>query len=205
MKKITNIQNEIDHRVKNNLNIVSSILGLQILGLKNDNTQKTEDILKQSKLRIDTLAMVHDSIYKSRDLLKVDFKKYIKDLTKLINEAYNSNVKVQIKSNNLILTLDTMLRIGVILNELFTNSLKYAFLDKKREQSICISLEKQKYNCYTLIYCEKSGNIVDIKKLKESKSLGIKLITLTVKQMKAQMQIKQDDGLAFIIKFSNNN
>ncbi len=199
-KKIINIQNEIDHRIKNNLNIVSSILGLQILDINNNN-ETIEDILKKNKLRIETLAMVHDSIYKSKDRLKIKFKKYIKDLTKLINKAYNSNVKVKIDSNDLILPLDTMLKIGIILNELFTNSLKHSFCTK----NIQISLKKEKTNHYILIYHAKNDNTIDIEKLKQSKSLGIKLITLTVKQMKAQMKIKQNGGLVFIIKFPNKN
>jgi len=188
-------QSEIDHQVKNNLNIVTSILGLQILGLKKGSGEKAEDVLIKSKLRIDALAMIHDSKYKSKNLVTIDFKKYVKDLCMLINKTYNSNIKVKIDADDLSLGIDRMQKLGIIINELLINSL-YHHLDKK----VTISMSKDQDNCL-FIYREKGGDIVDIQKVKRSKKLGFKLITLTVKQMKAHMSITQNGGLAFRIAF----
>lgn len=199
-QKDANVQKEIDHRIKNNLNIISSILGLQITGLQNGAIYNAKDILKKSKLRIDTLAMVHDLSNKSEDLKNVDFKKYIKQLCDLINTTYNSDMQVEIRADHIELGLDTTLRIGIILNELLTNSLKYAFSHERDEKKILITLKKDKNNCL-LTYFEKGDKLVDIAKIKESKALGIRLVMLTVKQMKAHMNITQKGGLVFRIEF----
>jgi len=199
-QKDTSMQKEIDHRIKNNLNIVSSILGLQITTLQNGSLNRITDILKESKLRIDALAMVHDSSYKSEDLKNVDFKKYVQQLSGLINSAYNSDVSVEVISDQVDIDLDTMLRIGIILNELLTNSLKYAFPGKKDDKKILITLKKDGDSCL-LIYFEKGDKLVDIEKIKQSKALGIRLIMLTLKQMKAHMNITHNGGLVFRIEF----
>jgi two-component sensor histidine kinase len=139
--------------------------------------------------------MVHDIKYKSKDLVTIDFKKYVKDLCALINKTYNSNIKVKIDADDLSLSLDTMQRLGIIIAELLTNSL-YHHIDKTVE----ISLSKDYDNCL-FIYREKGGDVIDIQKIKQSKMLGIKLIMLTIKQMKADMNITQNGGLFFKINF----
>ncbi len=199
-QKNTSMQKEIDHRIKNNLNIVSSILGLQISSLQNGSIYNTTDILKKSKLRIDALAMVHDASYKSKDLINVDFKKYVKELCDLVKTTYNSDLRVEIKADQVDVELDTMLRIGIIIDELLTNSLKYTFFHKQNVKKILITLKKNESNCL-LTYYEKGSKIIDIKKIRQSKALGIKLIMLTLKQMKAHMNITQDGGLKFSIDF----
>jgi two-component sensor histidine kinase len=199
-QKDTSIQKEIDHRIKNNLNIVSSILGLQISSLNNGSVYKTTDILKESKLRIDALAMVHDASHKSEDLKNVDFKKYVQQLCNMINNTYNSDMAIEVKSDKIDLELDTMLRIGVIITELLTNSLKYAFAKHNKDKKILITLKKEENNCL-LTYFEKGDKLVDIAKIKQSKALGIRLIMLTVKQMNAHMNITHNGGLLFTIDF----
>jgi len=194
-KKIVSIQGEIDHQVKNNLNIITSILGLQIQDIKKGSDEKLEDVLVKSKLRIETLSIIRNPKYKGKDFVTIDFKEYVKDLYLLINKTYNSNIKVKIDANNLSLSLDTMQSLGIIINELLTNSLSH-HVDKK----IDITLNKDKSNCL-FTYHEKDGDVVDIQHIKKSKTLGIKLITLTVKQMKAHMNITQNGGLVFRIEF----
>ncbi len=195
-QKNTSIQKEIDHKIKNNLNIVSSILGLEIYNLKYNSTYNIADILKKNKLRIETLAIVHDSSNKSADAKNVDFKKFVKSLSDL----YNSDIEIEVKAKQTNIELDTMLGIGIILNELLTNSLKYAFSHKKDDKKILITLKKFKNSCL-LTYYEKGNKLVDIAKIKQNKTLGIKLIILTIKQMKADMNITQNGGLLFTIDF----
>jgi two-component sensor histidine kinase len=195
MKKSLSIQSEIDHQVKNNLNVITSILGLHILDLKKGSDEKPEDILVKSKLRIEVLSMVHDAKYKSKDLLTINFKKYIKDLCILVNKTYNGSIKIKIDADNISLSLYMMQRLGIIINELLINSLHHHAGTK-----VSITLNKDKNNCL-FIYREKDGDMIDIQKIKQSKALGIKLITLTVKQIKAHMNVTQNGGLVFRIKF----
>lgn len=189
------MQKEINHRIRNNLNIVSSILGLQISSLKNGSVYKTADILKDSKLRIDAIAIVHNASHKSED-----FKKYVRELCDLIKITYNSDIEVEIRADKVEIELDIMLKIGLIITELLTNSLKYAFFHKENKKNILITLKKNADNCL-LTYLEKGCKIVDINKIRQSKALGIRLIMLTLKQMKAHMNIKQNGGLIFTIDF----
>ena len=197
------VQNEIDHRVKNNLNIISSILGLQILNLKNGSNDSIEDILLKSKLRVEALAMVHDALDNSEDMIKVDFAKYVNSLSLLLTNAYHKEIPITVDASSISLNTNTMLKLGLVLNELLTNSLEYAF-PKKDVKFIKISLVEGLYkDSYILNYSEEGGKIVNINKIRNSKTLGIKLINLVLKEMRAEMNIFQKNGLAFQIKFKS--
>ncbi len=199
------MQNEIDHRIKNNLNMISSILGLQILNLKNGSNESAEDILLKSKLRIEALAMVHNALDSSEDIIEVNFTKYVNNLSSLLMSTFCKNIAIKIDASDIYFNANTMLKLGLIFNELLTNSLKHA-LPFKGIKSINIILRKKR-SYYTLIYKEEGGKFVNIQKIRKSKTLGIKLISLLLKEMNATMNIFQKDGLAFQIQFkyqSNN-
>ncbi len=197
------IQSEIDHRIKNNLNMISSILGLQILNLKNGSSDSTEGILLKSKLRVEALALVHDALDYSKGDVEVDFGKYVYNLNLLVSRTYRKDIPLYIDVVNISLNTNTMLKLGLVLNELLTNSLEYAF-PKKDVKFIKISLVEGLYkDSYILNYSEEGGKIVNINKIRNSKTLGIKLINLVLKEMRAEMNIFQKNGLAFQIKFKS--
>jgi PAS domain S-box-containing protein len=116
---------EIHHRIKNNMQVISSLLGLQSMYVKDKNSI---NILKESQERVKSMAIVHEKLYGSKDFTKINLKEYIKDLSMhLFNsfDAYNINLKVE--GEDLFLDLDTAIPCGLIINELITNSIKYAF------------------------------------------------------------------------------
>ena len=192
---------EIHHRIKNNLNKISSMIGLQMLSIKNGQTEAIEEVLRKSKLRIEAMAMVHDALYKTNNLEKINFAKYIKNLTRLINQTYGKNIPVEVRSDDIHLPLEVMMKIGLIINELLTNSIKHALVGKNDESLILIELRKDQNNC-VLIYHQKNKQTIDMDSLEKSNTLGMKLIRLTVKEMDGEMKISNGSGLKFVICFS---
>ena len=192
---------EIHHRIKNNLNKISSMIGLQILSIENGKTENSEEILRKSKLRIEAMAMVHESLYKTKDFEKIKFKKYIENLAQLVNQSYGKNMPVEVHSDNIYLPLEVMMKIGLVINELLTNSIKHASSGNKSEPALLITLSREQNNCI-LAYHQKNKQSVDIDTLKKSTTLGMKLIRLTIKEMEGEMKISNDNGLKFVISFS---
>ncbi len=192
---------EIHHRIKNNLNKISSMIGLQILSIENGDTEDTKEVLKKNKLRIEAMGMVHDTLYKADNLEEINFKKYITNLTQLINQMYDQNISVEIYPDDIDLPLEIMLKIGLIINELQTNTIKHNPIEENDRLRIVISLAKEQNNC-TLRYHQQSKHPIDMETLKKTNTLGMKLIRLTVKEMNGEMDISDKDGLEFVIYFS---
>jgi len=192
---------EIHHRIKNNLNKISSMIGLQILSLRDEKEAGTVEVLRKSKLRIEAMAMVHDALYKNENLEKVRFEKYIKNLSQLVNQTYGKNLPVEVRSDDIFLPLEVMMKIGLIVNELLTNSIKHSSPDGEEEPRILIILTKEKNNCI-LTYHQKSNQTVDIGSLEKGNTLGMKLIRLTVQEMDGEIDVSNDRGLKFVICFS---
>jgi two-component sensor histidine kinase len=192
---------EIHHRIKNNLNKISSLIGLQMLSIKNGQTEDSEEVLRKSKLRIEAMAMVHDALYRTNNLEKIKFEKYIKNLTQLINQTYGKNIPAEVRADDIYLPLEVMMKIGLIINELLTNSIKHALVGKNDGSLILIELRKDQNNC-VLVYHQKSKQTIDIDSLEKSNTLGMKLIRLIVKEMDGEIEISNDRGLKFVICFS---
>ena len=192
--------NEIHHRIKNNLNMIASILGLQILNLDNKKPQDIKEILTNSKLRIEVVAMIHESLYQYNNGQDIDFKEYTKKLTELILRTYDQDILIKINTKVPILHEDTMLRLGIIINELLTNSIKHSFSKNNQKKCIKIGLEK-KEKFYIFTYRNPYNIKADLDKILHSDTLGIKLINLTVKQIKGKMSVEQKNGLKFTVTF----
>ncbi len=199
-RKITECYKEIDHRIKNNLNLISSILGLQILNLDQNLEDKSIEILSKSKLRIDVISLVHDALCDSGDFTLIDFKKYLKNLVKLISKIYDHNFIVDINCEKIFFDVDIMLNLGMIISELFINSFEHSSLSDKNINKIQISLEK-KSNYYKFVYHEEGDCHVDIDKIKKSDKLGMRLIQLNLMKIAGEMKVENLNGLCFTIEF----
>ncbi len=192
---------EIHHRIRNNLNIIASIFGIQMRNLEKGIPQNSYDVLKENKLRIQAIAMIHEALYTNHNLDKVKFKSYTTALTNLINEAYGKEISVKVDANQISFPIETMFKLGIILNELFTNSIKHAFTTVGRDDQVTITLKKEG-NRYILVYHESDNDHIDMEKIHNSNSLGMKLIYLTVQEMDGMVDILRNSGLIFTIKFS---
>ncbi|MEA1920264.1 MAG: sensor histidine kinase [Campylobacterota bacterium] len=189
---------EVHHRVKNNLNVIASIIGLQANRLGEHEKQH----LLASKTRIESIAMVHEMLYKCDDFENISFKAYMKQLTGLLHKMYasNKNIDITISSDRENMPLDVMIQLGMIANELFTNSIKYAF--KQNSGNVIIDLQT-KEDHYCFFYSDDGLGVEDTQTLLRSKSLGVKIIHLAAKQLQGTINISNQNGLSYEIEFKH--
>jgi two-component sensor histidine kinase/tetratricopeptide (TPR) repeat protein len=196
-KKLEIMMKELHHRVKNNLQIVSSLLSLQ--------TYKVQDeeavlVLKESQQRVQAMSFIHQRLYKTESLTAVNMKEYLTDLAESLVSSYGFNrdgFDLHISVAKEMLDIDKALPIGLIINELMTNALKYAYSDSHRPAlHITLTEEETKLVCTI----KDNGVGIDEQKWKTTKnSFGKQLITALCKQLRAQQSLVVDAGTQFII------
>ena len=189
---------EIHHRVKNNLQIISSLIVLQEQYVKDE---RILNIFKDFQSRIKVMALIHQTLYDSENLNKIYLTKYIKNLVNNLFKIYSVNtkqIKLQLNIDNIDLSLDDANACGLIINELVSNSLKHAF-SKNDEGKIIITLKKTINNRKLLeVYDNGIGFPKDID-YKNSDSLGLKLISTITKKMGGTISIEKNNGTHIII------
>ncbi len=190
---------EIHHRVKNNMQIISSLLNLQSRHLTDANTV---NVLKESRNRVKSMAMVHEELYRSRDLSKIDFAEYIQRLLFGLFSSYGvdqNHIIPEINVENVLLDIGTAVPCGLIINELVSNSLKHAFLNKNKGKiSIKFHLNK---NSHALIVADNGTGFPEDIDFKNTKTLGLQLVNTLVKQLHGNIDISRENGTSFKIVF----
>lgn len=189
---------EIHHRVKNNLQIISSLIVLQTQYIKDE---RILHIFKDFQSRIKVMALIHQALYNSENLNKICISEYIKNLVNNLYKAYSANskqIKLQLNIENIDLSLDNAIAWGLIINELVSNSLKHAF-SKNEEGKIIVTLKKTINNRIVLdVYDNGIGFPKDVD-YKSSDTLGLKLISTITKQMDGKISIERNNGTHIII------
>ncbi|MBD1921948.1 PAS domain S-box protein [Microcoleus sp. FACHB-831] len=192
---------EIHHRVKNNLQIISSLLYLQ--------SRRTEDIkvrqiLQDSQNRIGSMALVHENLYGSQDFSKINFVQYIQTLAANLLASYkvhHNAIALRVNVNgDVSVSLDKAIPCGLILNELITNALKHGFSDGKKGE-IIISLDANLDGKFTLTVANDGNSLPADFDIHKTQSMGLKLVMTLVKQLKGTLEIVQSNGCAFKIVF----
>lgn len=191
---------EVHHRVKNNLQVISSILNLQSHYIKDPTALET---LKEIQNRIKSMALIHENLYQNKDLSQLNFGDYIANLVQNLVYTYNSGKKVvdiQLELENVFLNLDYSIPCGLIINELISNSLKHAFVDD--------------FNGIIKVIFKKSGEVVHLEIIdngvgfdsaidfRNTDSLGLQLVMALVDQINGT--IEQDtgkEGTKYLVKF----
>ncbi|MGZ3866949.1 MAG: histidine kinase dimerization/phosphoacceptor domain -containing protein [Bacteroidia bacterium] len=192
---------EIHHRVKNNLQIISSLLNLQSAEIGDS---EAKEKYKESIGRIKSMAIIHELLYQSKDLSNIRIKKYLEELVSFIGSTYNMNkevnVKLNVKTEHEFIDLDKAIPCGIIINELLSNSFKYAFGDKKRNPAIRVSFKEHR-NKFTLEVSDNGKGFPKDLDFKTSSTLGLQLINSLVEQLDGQMTVKAKKGSTFVITF----
>ena len=192
---------EIHHRVKNNLQVISSLLNLQS-GYIED--KKSLEIFRESQTRVRSMALIHEKLYQSKDLNKIEFSEYIESLIKDLFKSYNvdsDRIKLNSKMEGIFFEIDTAILCGLIINELVSNSLKHAFpLNKKGE--IFISLDKDDNNKYTLILKDNGIGFPPNVDFRKTESLGLQLVTTLTEQLGGTIELHKNGYTEFIIAFN---
>ena len=190
---------EVHHRVKNNLQIIASILELQNAKLDN---KELNDILEQGQNRIQSMALIHQQLYQSKNLSDVAIEKYLKTLINhiaILNN--NSNIKFNIKANHLKFNINTAIPLGLIINELITNIYKHAFKNNDKGE-VFIEIKQKKEHLYELIFKDTGKGFPEDFDFNTTDSLGLKLIKILTQQLKGTVTIKEN--ATFIIEFRDD-
>jgi len=203
---------EIHHRVKNNLQIISSLLSLQEKYVVEDSI----DLLKESQGRVKTMAMIHEKLYQSPTFTNIRIKEYITQLVNNVLYSYgvNGSIVSELDIEDLKVDIDTAIPLGLIINELVTNSIKYAFPQKEGT----IKLKFKSNNDYKLVVADNGvGLPIDVKlettdslglqlvnslvKLETTDSLGLQLVNSLVNQLDGRLEIDRSHGTKYTIIF----
>ncbi|WP_373517524.1 sensor histidine kinase [Pricia sp.] len=181
---------EVHHRVKNNLQTVSSLLNLQA---KNTSNEKIRKLIGSSQNRVISMAMIHEMLYIRNDLSKIEFRPYVQELSDyLLNSAdcKNKNIRIQLHIPEIKLCIDTAIPLGLLINEAVTNSLKYGFTNSANGQ-IDITLKKEDaVNAYVLGIKDDGIGFSEELDFRTTKSLGLKLIHNLARQLRGSVQRK---------------
>jgi two-component sensor histidine kinase len=191
---------EIHHRVKNNLTVVSSLLKLQANSMEDE---RLTAALMDSQNRVQSMSAIHETLYQSDNLSAVDMKTYLSNLAGSVAQNYSigSKVNLLIKAENILIGAKQASPVGLIINELITNSLKYAF-PNNLEGKIKISLRKAE-NQFELKYADDGTGIPKDFDWKRSSTLGLKLVrTLVENQLDGSIDLDKTIGTKFTIKFN---
>ncbi len=190
---------EIHHRVKNNLQIISSILSLQAHYLNNNSM---EDILKGCRLRVLSLSLLHEQLYHSKDLININFEEYIRALIDNLSTTYlngTTDISFDLDFGNISPDLETSINLGLIINELVSNSLKHAFKGEKKGK-ISVSL-KYTGNSEKMELKVSDNGIGLPDDFNARKSLGFELVLSLVEQIKGELEIIKNGKTEFQILF----
>jgi len=205
-------QKEIHHRIKNNLQVISSLLDLQA---DNFNDPKVIEAFRESQSRVISMALIHEELYKEEGTDTLNFSEYLKTLAENLFQTYrlsskNIHLKMDLEENSLF-NMDIAVPLGIIVNELVSNSLKHAFPGRNNGE-IRIKLCREGNGEYKVEGCKSTNFILTVSDdgvgipknldIEELDTLGMQLVTSLVDQLDGELELKRDNGTEFTIRFT---
>lgn len=194
--------NEIHHRVKNNLQVISGLLQMQSLKLQDEDAK---DALRESQNRVVSIAMIHQKLYQHDNSNKVEFSSFLRELFEHVSALYETGKKTQLKLElpEIFFYTDTAIPMGLIMNELFTNSLKYAS-HTVAEPVITIAYHQNEHS-FNIIYYD-NGNITQKQVVNDIQSgFGLNMVKKLVLQIGATLVKDYSDGMKYTITLSQHH
>lgn len=191
---------EVHHRVKNNLQIISSLLKLQSGKTQNPVILNS---LKEAQDRINSMALLHQLLYRNNEVTRLMFNEYLEGLIQQISSSFsltNKNITVESRLTELELDLDTAIPLGLITNELMSNVYKHAFSENEGGE-ITVELSKRFKNTYLLKISDNGKGLPDSFDIHNLHSLGLDIVTILADQISAELKIYNDHGAHFEIHF----
>ncbi|HII79201.1 MAG TPA: PAS domain S-box protein [Methanosarcina sp.] len=205
---------EIHHRIKNNLQVISSLLDLQADKFNNREDIKDSEVLeafRESQDRVISMALIHEELYKGGGLDTLNFSSYIEELAENLFQTYrlgNDNLRLNMDlEENIFFDMDVAVPLGIIVNELVSNSLKHAFTeDKEGEIRIQLCREEKstetQESLFSLTISDNGKGISEKIDLENVESLGLKLVSILVAQLNGKIELKRTNGTEFRITFN---
>jgi len=193
---------EVHHRVKNNLQVISSILNLQSSYVTDE---KTLDLFRESQNRIKSMSFIHEILYQTKDFSSINFSDYVVNLTNNLFHSYsrNNNISLKLNVGNVFLNLDLAIPCGLVINELISNALKYAFPGQKKG-TINISI-KQAEEFITIEIADNGAGLPKNVDYRNTESLGLQLVMTLVEQLEGDIVLDNSKGAKYKIVFRNHH
>ncbi|MCK9151363.1 histidine kinase dimerization/phosphoacceptor domain -containing protein [Methanobacterium alcaliphilum] len=189
---------EIHHRVKNNMQIISSLLSLQSRQIEDP---KAANIFTESQSRVKSMSMIHERLYQSKTLSRINFSEYITSLSRELVATYaqkDSAINLEVNAEDIQLNIDTSIPCGLILTETITNSLKYAF--PNGEGTVSIDFYRDNH-CFVLKIADDGIGIPESINCENTTTLGLLLICSLIEQINGELSIDRAHGTSYTIKF----
>ena len=197
---------EIHHRVKNNLQLISSLLNLQARRIDD---QQTFAVFAECKNKVNSIALIHEKLYQSEDLANINFGEYIHSLTSELFRTFPANLShIVLKRDleNVFLKVNKAIPCALIVNELFTNALKYGFPPgQKQDGQIAVQLKSNERGKTTLMVSDNGVGLPGHLDVNDTKTLGMQIVNALVNQLHGSVRIDRSMGTAFIIQFPIDN
>lgn len=191
---------EIHHRVKNNLQIISSLLKLQSRYISDSRTINT---LNESNNRIRSIATLHEQLYRSKDLTKIDIAAYIDNMKNHLLRSYgivDGSISVNINAESIYLDINTAIPCGLIINELVSNAIKHGFPDGKNGN---VEIDFYKDNGSYLLRVSNDGvRLPEDIDINNSTTLGLELVSSLSKQLRGNIEVNREDKTEFTLEFN---
>jgi two-component sensor histidine kinase/CheY-like chemotaxis protein len=192
---------EVHHRVKNNLQIICSLLSMQSDAVQDP---LLASALSESQKRIHSMALIHEMLYGSSNLSDLDFGTYTQTLAAEISSSYGMDadrIRLILEVEPIPFDIDHAIPCGLILNELVSNAFKYAFPDN-RSGEIRISLQ-QRERCIRLAVEDNGVGLPSGRSARETKSLGLRIVNILARQLRGSLEITSNPGASFVLKFDS--
>jgi len=191
---------ELHHRVKNNMQVISGLIELQSQQLEDESAR---EIFNETRDRVSSMALIHENLYKASDLGNINFAEYVKTLTKHLFLSYNVDfeaVQLKIDVEDVYLDVQVGIPCGLIINELVSNTLKHAFLEGRRGE-VGVSLFEGDDGRYTLTVKDDGAGFPEDIDFRKTTSLGMQLVTMLVEQLEGTIELERKEGTKFVISF----
>ena len=195
---------EVHHRVKNNLQIIQSLLYLQASKIKDDTLSK---LLKESQNRIKSMALIHQTLYQSKDFARVDFGLFLDTLAPSLVSSYaidHANIALSIDAGDVSLPIVSAIPCGLIVNELMSNALKHAFPDG-RAGEIAVQMHCAAGNRITLSVTDNGVGVAETQDVARSQTLGLQLVWLLTDQLGGEITLNRANPTEFVLRFSTDS
>lgn len=199
LKEKETLLKEIHHRVKNNLQVISSLLNLQSASIEN---RETKELVRESQNRVRSMALIHEKLYQSESLAEVDFAEYLRNLTRDLFRSYSAGgIMLKLQAEEIRLDVDTAIPCGLIVNELVSNALKYAF-PQGRGGDLHISFSRISRERFALTVTDTGVGLPREIDVKNPKTLGLQLVSMLVNQLHGTLDVVTDSGTTFMVTFA---
>ena len=191
---------EIHHRVKNNMQVISSLFNLQAGHIKDEEARR---ILKEGQTRIRSMGLIHEKLYQSRDLSKIDFSAYIRSLSVHLFHAYRidaNQVRLETELEDVHLDINAAVPCGLLVNELISNALKHAF-PEGRKGVVKIGLRRREDGAVELRVADDGVGFPEKLDFRRTESLGLQIVNLLIGQLDGSIELERKRGTAIVIAF----